>query len=45
MITVDCVSERLFVAIDVMVAGGDEVVELGEGMFTKRRCSHVLAGA
>lgn len=28
MIPVDCVNERLLVAMSVMVAGGDEVVEL-----------------
>lgn len=35
MIPVDYVSEWLLVAMSVMVAGGDEVVGLGEGMFTK----------
>ncbi len=35
MIPVDYVSEWLLVAIIVMVAGSDEVVGLGEGMFTK----------
>ena len=34
MIPVDYVSELLLVAMSVMVAGGDEVVGLGEGMFT-----------
>ena len=29
----------------MLVAGGDEVVELREGMFTETKCSNVLAGA
>lgn len=45
MIPVDYVSERLLVAISVMVADGDEVVELEKVCLQKQECSNVLAGA
>lgn len=45
MIPVDYVSESLLVAISVMVADGDEVVELKKVCLQKRECSNVLAGA
>ena len=43
MIPVDYVSECLLVAASVKVAGGDEVVGLGKGMFTKWKILYCLS--
>ena len=42
MILVDYVSEWLLVALSVEVAGGDEVVDSAEGMFTRPKVLYCL---
>ena len=43
MIPVDYVSEWLLLTASVKVAGGDEVVDFGEGMFTITKMPYCLS--